>query len=298
VVSWDTATNTFSSFMSTSDPRTPGSEYRVSLSAYAAVQPDLSVIRNYGATTTNGTAYQSSVSEPGNLMRGSWGLYVATPPIVAGLDGAGLGGLVLGSTYSRAPSVSVMMHASPQSMLAAAPSRWASVNVASGSIWWDEYACTTNLFGITACGFVSSTVAGSISTLTAQVSTAMSPDGSCLATAFDGPTGRVLALQGPRVCSRGVCVAAPVTVVSAAPKGLQVAQSWLPGGGLLGAWLAPIGPLLPDSMHLGISSTCDGSFTELSAALGLTTQFQPVQLGNKPALLYIDAAANLKVFVP
>jgi hypothetical protein len=56
------------------------------------------------------------------------------------------------------------------------------------------------------------------------------------------------------------------------------------------------------ALHLGKMtnpSACTNSFTPVGNPLAeLATAYEPVQLGNRPAILYTDANRNLKLYVP
>ncbi|MBI5478854.1 MAG: Ig-like domain repeat protein [Deltaproteobacteria bacterium] len=283
----------------------PGSTFRAHVSAWTNAQSTLAGQRIVGAavavpSTVNPAIFTLSVysridtgpaaSQPGTA-------FVPSPAISAmGLDGTGTTGLVSFLTYSRAPSVSVPLNGAPSQILSASTTRWAAFRpTGTTGLAWDEYGCNDDPTVGWSCFVAQQSVTMSSASL-GPVSTAMSPRGNCLGVAFDGAAGRRLAFQGPRRCPLGGC-ASRVAVEQAASTGLKLAPFGAAGeDSLLAAWDTG------SAIQLGKYTTaCTGAsvaFTPVGAPGGLSAAaFHPVQLGNKPALLYLDGT-NLKAYVP
>lgn len=281
--------------------------FRAHLAAWNTVQPDLSGQRVVGAGM-----YRPAPPPPPFMVDSSWvtsqvgdaapvvigapsgpEFLVPTPPIASqGVDGTGQVGFIWGTTYRRDPSVSVTLGGLPQ-RLGWSPSRWAGFRLSGTSLAWDEYACDRSfIYGVPPSCYVSPfSVTDNSGTSAESVSVAMAADGSCLVAAYDSPTGRRFMLQAAHTCGSFTCgpstpgtfVGDPKARLAPFGAGAQVLEGSDNGSAFRLAWVAP---------------GCVSVVVPIGSTPSTGAKFLPVQLGGHPALLYLDAARDLRVFVP
>lgn len=214
-------------------------------------------------------------------------------------------GLIDGATYRR--GVASRTLGNPGDLLVAQSSTsWAGFSVQPGArIAWSRFLCIpSNLGGAPSCQSFAFNFDLTALTSATDLSAAMSPSGRCLAVMLtDGwRTGQTMPLAR---CNELRPLGAPphpsCTNTSYAlfpmPEGLRVA----PFGGhgednLLGAH--SVGGV-PRLQKMSDPIACAGFDTDLGApAPEVARAFEPVQLGNRAALLYTDVNHTLKLYVP
>lgn len=288
---WDPVTGAWGA----SDYVPPGEAAAVDFRVLASrsVQPDLSAVAVNAVSYANLAGRFTEYSIGGAAQHAFAIAVVPTPPMPsAGLDGTGAVGFIYRQAYTRAPSVTVALGSVPWA-LAPGSRRWTAWGIDSAqTLTLEDYGCGYAPGPDTwSCGRVSRSLPGTSWDAHAVVS----PTGLCQAASTASAGGRQLSTS-TWSCLRGGCGASPLTTRAAPGEGLRLAP--FAGAGedaLLGAWQVPGG------VQLGklSSASCDGSFVPLGPPLaGAFSRFRPVQLGNKPALLYIDGAGNLKVYAP
>jgi hypothetical protein len=231
---------------------------------------------------------------------------IAAPPM-SSVDGAGPVGVIAQALYTRGPfRQAVGAGVGPR--LAQSSSRWAALQVEPGLVGWTQLECHRSAAGAPpreycyARDFTPSLGAAP----SPEVSAAMTPSGRCLVVAYEAAGGRAVAVA-PRLDLTEACAASglacPLSGVVQATMSpwptLQVAPFSAGGAdAVLGAWRTAAGVQLG---LFGAAAGCAGpGFSPLpGGTLSATVRsFRPIQLGNRAALLYIDAADSLKVFVP
>lgn len=259
------------------------------------VQPDLSAVAIETVSYTNlgGSFTQYSIGGVAQPNTRSAAVVPMLPMAAHGLDGSGQVGFISGQLYTRAPAVSVALRSSPAA-LTAGTQRW---------IAWGQDAAKNLTLEERACGYSPSLAAWSCANLSRSLpatafdaSAVVSPSGACEVTSTAGAAGRQS--SSSLWSCQPDCAWSALTTRAAPGDHLQLAP--FAGGdedAVLGAWQLPANA----GVQLGklAASSCGGSFVPYGPALpGAIATFRPVQLGNRPALLYIDSAANLKVYAP
>jgi len=275
----------------------PPSGFIARLGAWSTPQGDLSAQRVAGIAAhlpgmvaLDFATYQ--VGSAAQVTETARTAFIPTPPIVSGgVDGTGTIGTVVGLNYQRAGATALALAGAPQFVVAASTTRWATLRQSGTTLTWEEYACDSFLqWSCLATPFSVTTNGSALDTASA----AMSPRGGCFTVAFEGPAGRRLAWQGPHVCDRFGCSPGAVTQ-QAASAGLRVAPFAANGqDALVGAWDTGTG------IQVGVQTSCGAGFTPVGNPLVLPSLvgFRPMQIGNKPGLVYIDSSWAVKVYIP
>jgi hypothetical protein len=206
-----------------------------------------------------------------------------------------------GSTYTRG-ATSTALPLSPNLLVAQSVSSWSAFTPANG-VSWSRFVCIFNILtGAPTCvSFAFSAGIAAASDLRA----AIAPNGRCqLVTATNGtrygvfqPLSNCNELAPPGTPAHPSCRNYPALTAISVPAGLRPAPfsgngestllvaSEVSGVPRLGKMVDPVG--------------CTNQFTAVgNPAPELAVAYEPVQLGNKPALLYIDTSNTLKLFVP
>lgn len=212
-------------------------------------------------------------------------------------------GLMDGSTYRRGNSARTLS-AATDSLIAQSASTWAGLSVASNAISAARFLCIPP--GLAGGPTVCTNFNFQLSPVTnpTELSAAISPSGRCLVVTASSqgarfgtsiPLARCNELRPFGAPPHGSCqnntyplVAMPSTFV--APFGGNGEDTVLAASEVAG---------VPRLHKLSDPAACTGFGTALGAPAPETARaWQPVQLGNKPALLYTDANNTLKLHVP
>ncbi len=278
----------------------------VHVQQWGSVASDLSLVR-VRAVNGNGTipdplntvlsiAVTPSILSVDSISGGAatapGGLPVVTPPIESG-DGTGAIGFVMGQNYTRVGLTAQSMAFAPSKIISS-PRRWVGFALSGNTLLASHRGCGNNPFsGMRTCGFDEGSVAAPVASTALQtLSGAVSPSG-CLVYAFDGLSGRlarVLNLGSNFAASTGgsySTLAAPGPGFSVAPR---------PEGGLYGAWVNGQGLIQVSYTTSPTTCTAAALLTNFGSnwtgvgtvnASG-STNFRVVQLGTRPAVVYLD----------
>jgi hypothetical protein len=205
------------------------------------------------------------------------------------------------STYYRV-SQAVPLPFSPSVHIAQSTDSSVAYRLEADRVRWTRIRANRDRLAIPNTTFYSATEFAAPVTAPSELSAAMNPGGQCLVTLFDSGSTTYGVFQPLGTCD--VYLGAPgcpnntsLTPV-ARPYKTRVAPFHANGENtILAAWKNG------GSLYLGKMtnpSTCTDAFTSIGQpiAVGGFGKFEPVQLGNKAALLYVDANDALRVYVP
>ena len=203
--------------------------------------------------------------------------------------------LVDGTTYLRGVA-SRTLSTSPQLVVAQSSATWAGFSTSPTSVMWSRFLCIAGPFG-SSCASFSFSVATANPT---ELEAAISP--GCLVATWVSGGQRAALFQPLSACDELRAPGTPAhpscqNGAGPTPELTKLRVASFSGNGestLLGAWD-------DGAVHLGKltnPTACANAFTPVGNSLPEpATAFEPVQWGNKPALLYTDANRNLKLYV-
>ncbi len=279
----------------TVDPATLIATHRVGSARYGGVGmgplPLAGLVRH---VLTNGVA--SAIGSTADMS----GAVLSQGAFPGEADGAPFA-LLNGTTYLRG-AVSRILPTSPNLVVAQSSLTWAGFSTSSTGVSWTRFLCIPSLVGNPTCSSFAFTAAASAP---AELRAAIAPNNRCLVASWTGSTGRMVAFQPLALCDEPRPVGAPPhpscqsNSVQATPSALsRFRAAGFSGNGektMLGAWES--GGIVVGKMSDPMA--CANNFIPVGSPLTEpATDFEPVQLGNKAALLYIDASRNLKLYVP
>ena len=226
---------------------------------------------------------------------------VLSQPAYGGEAGAGTFATIDGSTYLRG-TTPVTLGVAPNLVTAQSDSTWAAFTPANG-LSWSRFLCVPNLrTGTPNCATYA--FSAGISSAT-DIRAAIAPNGRCLmVTATSGSrTGIIQPLSGcnevsvPGTPAQPSCRNYPALTPIALNAGLRPAP--FSGNGESTLLIAYDVGGVPRVEKMSNAVMCTSQFTAVGNPASETAlAYEPVQLGNKAALLYIDASSSLKLFVP
>lgn len=211
--------------------------------------------------------------------------------------------LINGTSYQRG-ALNRLLPTTPHLVVAQSNSTWAAFSTSAAGLAWSRFLCIPNSYtGVSTCNAFSFSAA---SVDPAEVRAAIAPGGRCLVATWKTGTGRAALFQQLTSCDEQRPVGVPPhpscqnnQVVTAVPVTNRLRVAPFSGNGentLLGAYDTGSGGI--QLGKLSAPAACTNAFTALGVVNQPTTAFEPVQLGNKPALLYTDASRNLILYAP
>lgn len=211
--------------------------------------------------------------------------------------------LTNGTSYQRG-ALNRLLPTTPHLVVAQSNSTWAAFSTSAAGLAWSRFLCIPNSYtGVSTCNAFSFSAASVDPT---EVRAAIAPGGRCLVATWKTNTGRAALFQQLMGCDEQRPVGVPPhpscqnnQVVAAVPVTNRLRVAPFGGNGentLLGAWDTGNGGV--QLAKLSSPAACTNAFTPVGVVNQLATAFEPVQLGNKPALLYTDASRNLILYAP
>ncbi len=262
----------------------------------AQVLPDLSARRVSAATTVRAGPFverRALSVEDGAPVVVTQGMVGVVPRAAFASEGPGLAGIGFlkwsggTSSYARGGMVEVGLGLDSPTAMGFAASRWEVISARNGVFQRRAFGCSTVL-GSTSCG------PGALQQWTdvgVDASASFAVSDACTVALYDTSTGvrrqRLDASCVGRDC--GVSLQADLPQV----EQLRVARD--AEGGFVAAKRVPGGGVKLMRM------ACSGTFIEVpggTVAVPLGAAFEPVALGSKAALLYVDTGFTLKLFAP
>jgi hypothetical protein len=211
--------------------------------------------------------------------------------------------LTNGTSYQRG-ALNRPLPTTPHLVVAQSNSTWAAFSTSAAGLAWSRFLCIPNSYtGMSTCNAFSFSAASVDPT---EVRAAIAPGGRCLVATWKTSTGRAALFQQLTGCDEQRPVGVPPhpscqnnQVVTALPVTNRLRVAPFSGNGentLLGAHDTGSGGV--QLAKLSSPAACTNSFTPVGVLTSPATAFEPVQLGNKPALLYTDASRNLMLYAP
>lgn len=270
------------------DPATLVATHRVGASHRSAAELHRHAI-------TDGTAVPISFIATGGVP-GS----VLSVPAFSGEADASAFAVTNSTNYLRGTST-VGVSSSPN-LIAQAGYTWAGFSTSSSAVTWSRFLCVSGFFGSPNC---TSYVFNSPATTPTELRAAVSPSSQCLVASWNSGSQRVALFQPLAYCNEkrwAGTLPHPSCQNTSGPTPVALTNSLRVAPFSGNGELTMLAAYSDGGLRLGKMTNpaaCTNSFTPVGNPLSeAATSFEPVQLGNKPALLYIDASSNLKLFVP
>ncbi|MDP1829498.1 MAG: Ig-like domain-containing protein [Archangium sp.] len=211
--------------------------------------------------------------------------------------------LINGSSYQRG-ALNRPLATSPHLLVAQSNGTWAAFSTSAAGLSWSRFLCIPNpITGASTCTSFSFSAA---SAEPSDVRAALTPGGRCLVASWKTGSTRAALFQQLAGCDEPRPVGSPPhpscqnnQVVTPVVVGNRLRVAPFSGNGentILAAYDTGSGLQLG---KLTSPAACTNAFSPVGPALpNAATAFEPVQLGNRPALLYTDAGRNLKLYAP
>jgi hypothetical protein len=284
----------------TVDPNTLVATHRVGSARYGGVGPGplapVGLVRHVITDGVPGAVGSTADAIGGVLSMGAFAGEADSTPW----------GHIDGVTYRRGTATRTLGNPTDL-LLAQSNSSWAGFSIQpSARIAWSRFLCIPNNFGgAPSCQSFAFNFNLTTMTSVTELTAAMSPSGRCLAVMASDIGGRVGATIPQAMCNELRPVGSPPhpsctnTSYALQPTGAGFRVAPFGGNGednVLGAYsMAGIPRLQKMNDPIG----CTGFNTNVGAsAPEVARAFEPVQMGNKPALLYTDTNNTLKLYVP
>jgi hypothetical protein len=211
--------------------------------------------------------------------------------------------LIDGSTLTRGAATRTL-GTSPHLTVAQSRNTWAAFSLQPSGVSWTRFLCFSVFGGSTLCEAHTFNFNQTALTNPTQLSAAVTPSGRCMAVMVNSASVRMGAFLPLLYCNETRPLGSPPH--SSCQNTSYTASSQLafwvaPFGGngednLLGAYAVSGVPRL---QKMSDAVNCTGFNTDIGApAPEAARAFEPVQLGNKAALLYTDLNNTLKLYVP
>lgn len=207
--------------------------------------------------------------------------------------------IIDGSTYVRG-AASRTLPSTANMVVAQSTYTWAAFGTSPTALRWSRFLCIPNFVGSPTCtSFAFSAATSSPS----EVRAAIAPNNKCLAATWKSGGQDFVVFQPLALCDEVRPMGTPphpscLTNQSLTATALRMRVAPFSGNGeatMLAAWESS--GILVGKMNN--PAGCTNAFTAVGSPMTEpATAYEPVQLGNKPALLYTDASRNLKLYVP
>lgn len=230
---------------------------------------------------------------------GAAGTVLSVPAFSAEADASAFA-VTNAASYVRGAASAVMSH-SPR-LIAQSGYTWAGFSTSSTAVTWSRFLCIASFLGAPNC---TSYAFSAPATNPTELRAVISPTARCLVASWDTGGARVAVFQPLTYCNEwrlagtplhASCQSNPGPSPVSVPGSLKVAPFSAQGENTLLAASLDNGLRLSKMTN---PAACTSDFTALGTpSSDAVTAFEPVQLGNQPAVLYIDGSSNLKLFVP
>lgn len=220
---------------------------------------------------------------------------VSRPPLANEPVGSnGTFGHIVGTTYTRGTLTRTLSNEG-RYVVAQSNDSWAAFATSTTQVLWSHYRCRALITGGHNCGSIGY---GASATNPTALKAAMTPNGNCLATTWTTGTSRQAVFQALSPCDLASCfddTNLPLVPPALTPADLRVAPYGANGENTL-LFSYRDGTL--NFKLAKMTQTCaPGGSTELGSVPSGVAH-QPIRVGNRPGLLYIDNGYNLRLYVP
>jgi len=268
----------------------------VQVSSY--VQPSMYMLRTVSVNSRdlNSGAFVRRLSIDNGAVFDPSGLPVVSPPIEPA-DGSSAVGLLVGQTYARNPVMSSLAYQHEKVIPGAR--QWAAFSYDGTNLVASHRRCGNDIGGNRNCIFEEGAIADVVQpSVLSSLSGAVS-DSGCLIYSYDAGAGRRARVLSTPSSAIGSVSGLTFNSVPAPGEGFSVANRT--GGGHWGAWVS--GGLVQVSRTTNPAMCTSGSLSTNWTSHGTvdtggSRNFRVVQLGSRPAVVYLSSAGELRIVYP